>query len=120
MKAVQATEALGFEAIDGPPDVDHVLAQCVGGEGVDGLVDQRIDGLVQTVSHRRYGERFHTQYCIKHLFVHSTDNVCPRQVLATCGNNPERRELRAARSYRMLRPALRMTPEANAEITAAN
>jgi hypothetical protein len=68
IEAVKATEKLGFEAIGSAPDGDQVLAERVGRERVDGLGDECIHGLVQTVSRIRYGERFHTQYCIKHLF----------------------------------------------------
>ena len=59
IKAVQAPEELGFEAIDRPPDVDQVLAERVGRELIDELVNQSIDGVIETVCRIRDRERFH-------------------------------------------------------------
>jgi len=67
MEAMQATERLGLEPIDRPPDVDHVLTQRVCGEPVDGFTDKRIDRLLQTASRIRDGERFHA---------HILPNIC--------------------------------------------
>jgi hypothetical protein len=68
IEAVKATEKLGFEAIGSAPDGNQVLAQRVRRERVDGLGDECVHSLVQTLSRIRYGERFHTQYYTKHLF----------------------------------------------------
>ena len=61
IKAVQAPEELCFESIDRSPDIDQILAQGVGRELIDGLVDQTIDGVTETVSRIRDCERFHGQ-----------------------------------------------------------
>ena len=88
IEAVQATEELGFEAIGSPPEVDEILAQRLGREAVDGLADERIDCLGQTLSGIRYGERFHTEYYTKHLFAaHARTLSGPGQVSAIPGNN---------------------------------
>jgi hypothetical protein len=76
MKAVQTPDALGLEPIDRPADLDQVLAQGVCREAVERLTDECIDRLTQTVSGTRYGERFHTQYCTKHLFATARTMVC--------------------------------------------
>ena len=61
IEAVQAAEELGFEAIGGPPDVDEVCAQRVCRDMVDQLVDECIDGRIQTLSRIRDRERLHRQ-----------------------------------------------------------
>ena len=68
IEAVQATQKLGLEAIGSPTDGDEVVAQRLRREVVDGLADECIHGLSQTLSRIRYGERFHTEYYTKHLF----------------------------------------------------
>ena len=60
IEAVQAAEELGFEPIDRPPDVDQILAQGVGRDTIDGLVDECIDSLLHTASRLRDRERFHS------------------------------------------------------------
>ena len=100
IEAVQATEELGLEAIGSPPEVDEILAQRLGREAVDGLADERIDCLGQTLSGIRYGERFHTEYYTKHLF--ATHGQCGAKtrlqpVLALTH--------RAAPALRLLEPA---------------
>ena len=59
MEAMQATDELGFEPIDRPPDIDQVRTQGVRRDTVDGLVDERIDSILNTVSRIRHRERFH-------------------------------------------------------------
>jgi hypothetical protein len=52
--AVEAEPSAG-----GSPDVDQVLAQGVGRDTIDGLVDECINSLSHTVSRIRDRERFH-------------------------------------------------------------
>jgi hypothetical protein len=68
IKASQAAQALGLEAIDQPPDVDHILAQRVRRQPLDGLGDEGISRLIETFLRSRYCERFHTREYTKHLF----------------------------------------------------
>ena len=71
MEAMQATDELGFEPIDRPPDVNQVRTQGVRRDTVDGLVDERVDSILQTVSRLRDRERFHGPHCTKHLFANA-------------------------------------------------
>jgi hypothetical protein len=59
IKAVKATEELGPETIGGPLDFDEIFAERVCRDVVDGLIDECINNLVETVSRIRNGERFH-------------------------------------------------------------
>ena len=61
IKAVQAPEELGFEPIDGAPEVDQILAQRVRRELIDGLVNQPIDGVIETLARIRDREGFHSR-----------------------------------------------------------
>jgi hypothetical protein len=79
MEAMQATDELGLEPIDGPPNVDQVRAQGVCRELVDGLADECIDSVIDTVSRIRYGEGFHW---------HIVPNTCSLQH-GQCGSLSE-------------------------------
>ncbi len=61
IEAAQTTQALGFKAIDRPADVDHVRAECVRREPVDGLLDECINRRMHGVFRVRDRERFHAQ-----------------------------------------------------------
>ena len=77
IEAVQAPEELGFEAIDRAPDVDQILAQRVRREVIDGLADQCVDGVIETVSSPPGSRTLPCTDYTKHLFAHATDNQVP-------------------------------------------
>jgi hypothetical protein len=83
MKAVQTTEALGFEPIDLPPHVDDVRAQLECRDPVDGLVDECVDSVMQTGPRVRDRERFHG-HILPNIcsppYGPNTDKVVPVQV----------------------------------------
>ena len=68
IEASEAAQALGLEAIDQAPDVDHVGAERVRRDAVDGFSDECIDRRSEPVCGIRDCERFHSQEYSKHLF----------------------------------------------------
>ena len=67
IKAVQAAHELRLEPIHVPPDVDEVRAESMGRGTIDGLVDERIDSVIETVARNRHGQRVHC---------HIVPNIC--------------------------------------------
>jgi hypothetical protein len=80
IKTVEAAEEFGFEPIGSPPDADQIFAQRVGGQPVNGLVDECIDRLIDMVTGIRNGERFH-DHILPNIcslpHVRNTDKRCP-------------------------------------------
>jgi len=83
MKAVQAADELGFEPVDRPPDVDQIRTQGVGRDLVDGLVDEGIDSVIETVACMRHRERFH-RHSVPNICSLSTGQCGPGGVLEPC------------------------------------
>jgi hypothetical protein len=59
MKALQATQALCFESVDGKADIDNVGAQFGCREAVNRLTNECVDAITQALSGIRDGARFH-------------------------------------------------------------
>ena len=89
VEAMQATEQLCFESIDGPVDVDDVRAQLACGNTFDGLVDECIDNVMQPLSNIGDGAGFHAHILpniCSPLHGFNTDNVVPGRVIANSGS----------------------------------
>jgi hypothetical protein len=72
VKAVQATETLGFEAVNGEAHLDDVGTQLGGREALNRLTDECVDTITQALPGIGIRTRFHTPHSTKHLFADAT------------------------------------------------
>jgi hypothetical protein len=78
MEAMQATQAVCLELIDGETHLDDVSAQFRGRDTVDGLIDECVDTITKALSGIWDGARFHA---------HILPNIC--SLTATTGPNTD-------------------------------
>jgi hypothetical protein len=102
---VQAADELSFESIDRATNVDQIGAQLVRRDSVDGLADECIDILTETLFDSRHRERFHA---------HILPNICSTRPRTQHGQ-------RDAEQWLSPRSAITPRPESfEAETTTAS
>jgi hypothetical protein len=71
VEAMEATDELGFEAIDLPANRHQVVTEGAVAEVVDGVRSQAADRISEAVGGSR-GVRQHAQHCTKQMFAHAS------------------------------------------------